>query len=130
MNWHLVYEQHLILDPQPKLRPRFTRSGRVYTPSKTVLAEQAIARQVRSDFKLKPFEGALGLKLVFWMKKPKKTKNLYPIVKPDLDNMAKLIKDALNGILWKDDSQIILLNCEKYYAETGSIEMHLCAMGR
>jgi len=36
--------------------------------------------------------------------------------KPDLDNLAKLVLDAANGILWDDDSQIIKLHLSKMYS--------------
>lgn len=35
--------------------------------------------------------------------------------KPDLDNLAKFVKDALNGVAYKDDSQIINLTVSKIY---------------
>jgi Holliday junction resolvase RusA-like endonuclease len=36
--------------------------------------------------------------------------------RPDLDNLAKSTKDALTGILWRDDSQIAILNARKVIA--------------
>jgi len=33
--------------------------------------------------------------------------------KPDADNITKAIKDACNGILWIDDSQVVREICEK-----------------
>jgi Holliday junction resolvase RusA-like endonuclease len=39
----------------------------------------------------------------------------YPTVKPDYDNVAKLVGDSLNGILWMDDSQIVQATLEKRY---------------
>lgn len=41
-----------------------------------------------------------------------------PIVKPDCDNLAKNINDALNGIAYPDDKQIVDLIVNKYYAES------------
>lgn len=40
---------------------------------------------------------------------------LRPKTKPDVDNIAKSVLDALNGVAYKDDSQVILLQIEKYY---------------
>jgi Holliday junction resolvase RusA-like endonuclease len=40
---------------------------------------------------------------------------LRPTGKPDLDNIAKLYCDALNGIVWKDDSQIVNMQLTKRY---------------
>ena len=48
-----------------------------------------------------------------------------PVVKPDVDNVAKSILDALNGIVYLDDKQIIELNIEKIYAETSWTEVKI-----
>jgi len=37
--------------------------------------------------------------------------------KPDVDNLTKIIFDALNGLAWKDDAQIAFLSASKIYAE-------------
>ena len=42
---------------------------------------------------------------------------LLPDKKPDVDNLAKTFMDALNGMAYKDDSQIVTLIAEKRYAE-------------
>ena len=43
--------------------------------------------------------------------------------KPDSDNIAKIICDSLNGIAYKDDSQVAYLEIEKYYAEEEGVEV-------
>lgn len=43
---------------------------------------------------------------------------LRPVVKPDIDNVAKAILDALNGVAFPDDRQIVQLSCEKWYDVT------------
>ena len=35
--------------------------------------------------------------------------------KPDVDNLAKTVCDALNGIAWLDDSQIVRMSAVKRY---------------
>jgi Holliday junction resolvase RusA-like endonuclease len=42
---------------------------------------------------------------------------ILPVVKPDLDNVAKLILDALNGVAWHDDNQIARLTISKVYGK-------------
>jgi Holliday junction resolvase RusA-like endonuclease len=55
---------------------------------------------------------------VSWSKKKRETALSgvsRPTGKPDLDNIAKLYCDALNGIVWKDDSQIVAMQLTKRY---------------
>lgn len=42
---------------------------------------------------------------------------LHPTKKPDADNIGKIICDALNGVAFKDDSQIVELTVKKHYTE-------------
>lgn len=48
---------------------------------------------------------------------------LRPSKKPDCDNVAKAILDALNGVAYYDDSQIVSLTVEKWYGERGRVEV-------
>lgn len=66
-----------------------------------------------------PWGGAVELRLLFRMRKPKSLPKdrSFPVVKPDLDKMIRSVKDALTGILYKDDAQIIFLKARKIYAE-------------
>ena len=47
---------------------------------------------------------------------------LRPIKKPDSDNLAKICLDALNGIAYPDDSQIVALTVNKYYSKEPRVE--------
>ena len=43
---------------------------------------------------------------------------IYPAVKPDLDNLAKQLKDAMTRMaFWHDDRQVTRLECAKIYGE-------------
>ena len=42
---------------------------------------------------------------------------IQPTTKPDLDNVAKTVLDALNGVAWRDDSEITSLTVMKTYGE-------------
>ena len=46
-----------------------------------------------------------------------------PTVKPDNDNIAKNINDALNGIAYPDDKQIVRLEVNKYYGESDIVQV-------
>lgn len=86
-------------EPVPKARPRFNfRTGRVYTPDRTVAAEQRIAEHLKVAFPhLQPATGRIKFKAVFYMK---------GAGRGDWDNYGKLISDALNGKAWVDDKQV------------------------
>jgi Holliday junction resolvase RusA-like endonuclease len=64
-----------------------------------------------------PWEGPVEMSVSFYFKKPEYlTKAIKGHTKkPDLDNLLKSIKDSLNKIIYKDDSQIIRLNASKNY---------------
>lgn len=53
---------------------------------------------------------------------------LRPTTKPDVSNYLKLIEDALTGVIWKDDSQIIDCSISKYYSETPRTEIQIKEM--
>lgn len=86
-------------NPVPKERPRVVR-GRTFTPKRTLDAEKKIAwygAQAMSG--RKPVECSVSIHLTFF----RADKRRY-----DWDNAAKTVCDALNGVCWKDDSQIVM----------------------
>ena len=111
----------LDMDPVPKGRPRFTRTGHAFTDKKTLQAEAAIRNAALAEWGKKPFEGAVELVIQFTFKKPKSNKKNLHTQRPDLDNCAKLVSDAINGVAFVDDSQVISLACTKGWGETGKI---------
>lgn len=90
-------------EPVPKGRPRFdTRSGRTYTPERTARAEEALGWLMKISRKVsEPCAGPVKLELFFTIGSKRK--------RTDADNLAKLVMDSGNGIVWVDDSQIIRL---------------------
>ena len=115
-----MIEFFVFMEPESKLRARMGKFG-AYTPEKTVSAERTIriaARQaLGKDFV--PFARGVPLRLEvsFYHSKPKSVKRYQPTTKPDLDNMIKLVGDALNGELWHDDAQIVSIAASKFYVE-------------
>lgn len=83
-------------EPVPKGRPRFGR-GHAYTDPKTKAAEERIRALVRQAGIRKPIKNPVGLTIEFWRSSKRRV---------DIDNLAKLVLDALNGIAWEDDNQI------------------------
>lgn len=120
--------------PIAKGRPRIsTRGGfaRAFTPTKTRSAEDTLAGRClalleqRGDRELWPSKGALRVNLVFtlpvpsswpkWKQEAAIAGRTRPTSKPDVDNLAKLTKDALNEVLWLDDAQIVHVDAMKRY---------------
>ena len=94
-----------------KARPRF-RNGHAFTDSKTAKAEREIraAWIARNGRDLADYEGEVWI-LVSWARElyksnDPKLEGTADLGKPDWDNVAKLVCDALNGVAWKDDSQV------------------------
>lgn len=120
---------HIDGKPAPKERPRILRSGITYTPKKTLNAEKYIGYLASIAMGGKPLmEGPLIVwyTAIFpvpksWSKQKKQealSGKLMPICRPDIDNCVKLALDAMNGIVYKDDSQIVILHMKKKYGET------------
>jgi Holliday junction resolvase RusA-like endonuclease len=102
-------------NPVPQGRPRFARVGKfvkTYDPKESAAWKDSI--------KLQAIDGALRLKCEFHLSRPPSVsvkKRPHPIVKPDLDNLLKAVKDALKGIVWVDDSQVVELEATKRYSD-------------
>ena len=45
--------------------------------------------------------------------------------KPDVDNIAKAVLDALNGVIWVDDKQVVELTVKKYYGTSNEIQIEI-----
>ena len=115
------------IPPMPKLRPRMTRRGRVYTPKKTTDFEGEVQFWI-SQYDFEPINnGAIRARIDFIYEKPKSIKKskIYKTTKPDLDNLIKAILDSLNGICYKDDNQIVELSSTKKYGSEDLIVLTL-----
>ncbi len=126
----------------PQGRPRFMRNGHAYDPQKSRDYKEQVAfvanwaMRGQSAF---PKGTPLKCAITIWQKIPKRfTKKqkelaendfLRPTSKPDVDNIAKSITDAMNGIVYADDSQIVELICEKYYAAEPKVMVKVSLCG-
>ena len=99
--------------PYPKGRPRFSRkSGFAYTPTKTRHAEDSFVALAAQHRPKQPITTAIRLQLTFCLPIPQsKSKKLkaamaagekHHTTRPDLDNLCKMAKDAMNSIFWMD----------------------------
>lgn len=118
-------------DPMGKQRPKFTHAGkytRTYTPQKTVNYENWVKLCFAQEYPFRTFESQrLKVTIDAYFAIPKsfsKSKKqqaedstISPTKKPDCDNIAKVILDALNGIAYEDDKQVVQLQVNKHYSE-------------
>lgn len=123
-------------DPQGKARPRVTMHG-TYTPKKTRDYEKHVllSYDMQCAGAMFPADAALQVVINAYFPIPKsagKRKRdrmqegeIRPKVKPDLDNIAKAICDALNGNAWRDDAQVVSLHVQKYYDEKPRCEVQI-----
>lgn len=56
-------------------------------------------------------------------KKAASSEELRPTTKPDCDNIIKVVLDALNGVAYYDDKQVVCVSCNKYYGESGYLHI-------
>lgn len=114
-------------EPQGKGRPRFG-NGRTYTPAKTIEYERRIARKAAEAMRHFPHDlTTLPVRVRIdvykgvaksWTK-AKRARALDGQEvpgKPDLDNVAKAVLDALNAVVYADDVQVVRLLVTKQYS--------------
>lgn len=121
-------------EPRGKGRPRVTRNG-TYTDSETKAYEQKIIAYYRKAFGgYKWPDGAfIAVKVVAHYPIPKRATKaamaamqagtLLPSRKPDIDNVLKVVLDALNGVAYKDDSRVVKVEAEKKYSFEPRLEI-------
>lgn len=122
-------------EPQGKGRPRFgvrkAAGGGAYvsvrTPDKTVIYENLIKMEYREQTGGHRFGDTdmLEIEIEAYYSIPKSTSKkkrvemlkgmILPIKKPDADNVLKSVADSLNGIAYRDDSQIVSASIKKFY---------------
>lgn len=126
-------------NPQGKKRPRFARQGnyvRTYTDKETINYENLVKLSYLEQSKVKYMGNeALGVSIKIFQSIPKSTSKkkanemlmgeIRPNKKPDPDNCIKSILDGLNGVSFRDDSQIVHLDCDKYYSNEPRVEVKI-----
>ena len=126
---------HVPHRPTAQKRHRHTRAGNTYDPCSA--DKKAFVKLCAQDCypPCPPLTGPLRCTLRFTFARPRShctAKGLLKagaprvhVCKPDADNLAKFVLDALNGIYYKDDSQIYYLNVEKKYGDEDSVRVQI-----
>ena len=123
--------------PQGKGRPIVTKHG-TFTPQRTVSYENLIKVEYERQCGAQRFPDDTPLSMTIIANyapprsAPKKRRaemllntQRRPMVKPDMDNVVKVVCDALNGLAYRDDVQIVQLFAVKRFAETESVTVTL-----
>lgn len=124
--------------PVGKARPRFRGAGFkviTYTPPATKKYEKEVARIYKQSAGVLYTEIPLRVRILAkfpipesWSKKNKEKAlkcEIKPNKKPDLDNIAKIILDGLNGVAYTDDKQVTSLEIEKVYSDTPCVVVYI-----
>lgn len=103
-----------------KERPRRGKGGQIYTPAATrnferMLKQWAIRQQI------KPVPYPVSIKLVIRDQTDEPNKRLMSLagldfdLKRDIDNLTKAVLDGLNGVLYRDDKQVVDLHARRRF---------------
>ena len=124
-------------DPHGKGRPKFARRGnfvQTYTDKKTTSYEDLVKFHANiAMVDLDPLQNAVAVYIYIKLAVPKSYSKKRteaclsglerPTKKPDWDNVAKSICDAMNGIVYMDDTQIVDAHVTKVYAANAGVDV-------
>ena len=135
MSFQLIFSVYG--QPVPKKRPRVTRYGHAYTPKESLAYETEVANMAKSAMgSSEALETPVAVYIYINYAVPpsysKKRREacLNGSERPtganlgDIDNVAKQILDACNGIVYKDDRQVVSLHVTKRFDTIASV--HIC----
>ena len=138
-------------EPMGKQRPRFSNVNgfpKSYTPKETINYESRVVSEYKQNYSGMAFDynDEIMATIIANFKIPKAHYKYHkktgttdldkegqlmlkgikrPTINKDIDNICKICMDALNGIAYPDDKQIVSLVGLKYYSEEPSVEITL-----
>lgn len=103
-------------------------------PWKALVADAAVENIPSVNGARRLLQGPLKLSVTFYLPRPKghfgarglkPSAPIYPTVKPDVTKLLRAVEDALTGIVWRDDAQIVSQFAQKVYGEPARTEIHI-----
>jgi Holliday junction resolvase RusA-like endonuclease len=106
-----------------------TSQGRPYTPAATKAAEQVVQQAWMYAGRHTVGDQPASVEITVWTGRPKThyrkngglsaagLRSVSPSRKPDLDNVVKLVCDALNGLAWDDDAQVCSVVAKRHWCD-------------
>ena len=114
----------------PQGRPIFTTRGEkrwAIDPPRSRAYKAKVRACAMSAGKPKTITGAIRLLVLEYRPIPKgwskrkqeaaREGQIYPTTRPDFDNIIKAITDALNGVFWEDDRQVVDGRIQRFYSD-------------
>lgn len=124
----MTYEFVVPGAPHPCMRARPNGHGGMYDPVPNREAKERIAWTAKVEG-VRPVLGPVEIWINFVYARPtshlradgsvKGSAPVHHVQVPDVDNLVKTVKDALTGVAWKDDCQVVAVHAEKRWAEGG-----------
>lgn len=134
--FRLTIEGETVAKGRPKLG---TVGGhaRAFTPAKTRRYEDIVRQRATVEWADRPLiaDTPITMRLLFvraipqsWPRKRREAAlagTVRPIGKPDLSNLCKSVEDAMNGVIFYDDSAIVTTVQDKVYGDRPRVEVVL-----
>lgn len=129
----MIYEFEVDGPIKGKGRPRVNMAtGSVYTPTDTKDYEMLVKQYFMIKYpRHEIITGRIKIEIKAFMEIPKSTSSkmkekmlageISPTKKPDIDNITKIVLDALNKVVFKDDNQVTKIEVEKVYSEKAKV---------
>ena len=114
-------------------KPRLTSDNSKLKPYRHTVAQVAAEAMSAANLSLPlaPQHIPVGVNIVWTLKKPPSApkSRLHPSRKPDADKLLRATLDALTGICWHDDAQVVEVVAAKRYGAPESVEVTVQVMG-
>ena len=117
--------------PVPASRPRVTRWSTFFPKKYTQYREDM--KMATANTLFTPFEGNIYAQIDFFIQIPKSWSKKKKVAKQgtycdnnaDIDNYCKSILDALNGVYYEDDRQVVMLRARMFWSNTPRTEIEI-----
>lgn len=132
-------------NPVAKARSRTVRNPNgfthTYTPQKTVDYEALVAKQAHKEMMgREKLKGALYAEFLIFLPIPNswtlhkkalaKSFGILPTSKPDTTNIVKSLEDAMNNIVYQDDSALVDIYSQKRYSDVPRVVIKIREMSK
>lgn len=123
-------------NPEPGGSKRHVGGGRIIDSNRKAAPWKLLLRQVAGEemHERELLQGPLAVAFTFYRARPKAhygAKGLrvsaprFPTTKPDALKLARTVEDALTGIVYRDDAQIVVETLRKEYGEQAGVHVHV-----